>query len=512
MNKIISANINGFIFQIDELAYENLKTYLNAIRQKVSNEEVVADIENRIAELFDYKLRNGRQAIFQDDVQDIIQQIGNPNQFGSEESTDGEPAAENATTGTSGSRRRGYRRLYRNDDDKVIGGVCSGIAAYFDIDPLIPRIIFAISFFFFGSGLLLYLFLMIVLPKALTPSEKLEMRGEPVDYKNITKTLEKDFRETYERFRPEMRSGFSRVGGAAMKIGTVLLMILLVSIFIPGCFGILTSIGVASWSLPVLSSYIFISHTEGIIILIGFILFFLVPIVGIGYKLARMVFKTRPMNRILTVFLSILWIIGFCLLAYSTFNIGKQFSSWHKITTTDTISAENITKTLVIRANHSHNHSEFIVKREHGDDYVNFQSSQDMKEFLDEKISENIDLRVLKGINAKPVIKVTKRSAGYNRSDASANAQNINYTYTVRDSVIYLDDFFSLGSEQLWRNQKVVVTIEVPEGYRLFIDNSCHRMFDTDLTRHRYHHDHEGLTGRYLNIDANGINVPEEKH
>jgi phage shock protein PspC (stress-responsive transcriptional regulator) len=510
MNRIISANIHGFIFQIDELAYENLKTYLNAIRQKVNNEEVVADIENRIAELFDYKLRNGRQAIFQDDVQDIIQQIGNPGQFGADEPSGPEPSPENSGETSSSSRRKGYRRLYRNDDDKVIGGVCSGIAAYFDVDPLIPRIIFAISFFLFGTGLLLYVFLMIVLPKALTPSEKLEMRGEPVDYKNITKTLENDFRETYERFRPEMRSGFTRVGGAAMKIGTVLLMIILISIFIPGCFGILTSIGVASWSLPVLSSYIFISHTEGLIILAGFLLFFLVPIIGVGYKLVRMVFKTKPMNRIFTVLLSILWVIGFCLLAYSTFNVGRQFSSSHKVTTTDTVSAVNTDKTLVIRANHSHDHSEFILRRENGDDYVNFQSSQDMKEFLDEKISENIDLRVLRGIDSRPVIRVTKRAAGTNRVEAASNAMNIAYNYAVRDSIIYLDDYFTLGPGQLWRNQKVLVTIEVPEGYRLYIDNSCHRMIDSDFTRHRHHRDRGALTGKYLRIDANGIIVPEE--
>ena len=88
MNKIISANINGFVFNIDELAYEKLKQYLDRIKEHVRNEEVMTDIENRIAELFDYKLKNGSQAIFDRDVEDIIQQIGSPEQFGNEEAED----------------------------------------------------------------------------------------------------------------------------------------------------------------------------------------------------------------------------------------------------------------------------------------------------------------------------------------------------------------------------------------------------------------------------------------
>ncbi len=514
MNKIITANINSFVFQIDEAAYENLKTYLNTIRQKVSNEEVVSDIENRIAELFDYKLKNGRQAIFHEDVQDIIRQIGSPEQFGSEEPQE---ETQNAySTATAEPRRKGYRRLYRNDDDKVVGGVCSGIAAYFDIDPLIPRIIFAISFFFFGSGFLLYLFLMIVLPKAITPSEKLEMRGEPVDYKNLSKTVEKDIKEVYERYKPGMKTGFERFAEIAVRVGAVVLMIFLVCIFIPGCIGVLTSIGVASWSLPVLSSYMFTSTSESLIILAGLILFLLIPLIGIGYLLVRMIFKTKQMGRAFTISLSTLWVIGFCLLAYSTFNIGQQFSSSYKVTTVDTLQELDNQHTLIIKARKNQEHSEFNIGEEDSQviiNHVNIRSRQDIKEFLDEKISENIDLKIVKGIGNRPVIRVSRRSAGKNREEAASNAEKIGYQYLVKDSILYLDDYFSLGSQQLWRNQRVIVTVEVPEGYRLYIDPTCESMFEnSDFTRHNYsrrhHRDEDEVTGKYLRIDGNGITVP----
>jgi len=510
MNRIITANINSFVFQIDEMAYENLKTYLNSIRQKVGNEEVVSDIENRIAELFDYKLKNGRQAIFIEDVKDIIEQIGNPEQFGNDDGKD-ESHQEHSSTARPEPRRKGYRRLYRNDDDKVIGGVCSGIAAYFDIDPLIPRIIFAVSFFFFGSGLLLYLFLMVVLPKALTPAEKLEMRGEPVDFKNLSKTVERDIRDAYERFQPEVKTGFERFAEIAVKVGMIVLMIFLISLFIPGSIGILASIGVASWSLPVLSSYIFTSYSESLIILAGLILFLLVPVIGIGYKLVRFIFKTKPLGRFFSISLSLLWVIGFCLLAYSTFNIGQQFSSSYKVTTTDTLKQTNIQQTLVLRTNPSHGHSEFIVEKQNGEDEINIRSRQDMKEFLDEKISENIDLRIVRGMNDHPVIRVSKRSAGSNKQEAANYAEKMNYQYLMKDSVLYLDDYFSIGSQQLWRNQKVLVTIEVPVGYKLFIDPSCSRMFEySDVTMHRHRNRyHNEITGKYLKMDENGVMVPQ---
>ena len=159
MNKIISANINGFVFQIDELAYTKLKAYLDMIKQKVGNAEVAQDIENRIAELFSERLKNGSTAVFDQDVDEVMQQVGNPEQFGAEENDEKVEGGSSNTTYQEPIKRR----LYRDADDKVIGGVCSGIATYFGLDPVIIRLAFAGALFFFGSGVVLYILLMIVL-------------------------------------------------------------------------------------------------------------------------------------------------------------------------------------------------------------------------------------------------------------------------------------------------------------------------------------------------------------
>lgn len=500
MNKIISANINGFVFSIDEAAYDKLRAYLEDIRKKVNNFEVMTDIENRIAELFDYKLKNGKPAILEEDVNEIIGQIGSPDQFGQEEET-AESTQKSATS--SGSRKK-YRRLYRNEDDKIIGGVCSGIAAYFNIDPMFIRLAFGASFFMLGTGFLLYIFLMVILPKAMTPSEKLEMMGEPVDFKNLSKTIEKDFKEAYDRYKPDMKTGFERFAEVAVKVGAVILLLFLVSIFIPTGIGIFASIGVATWSLPVLSSYMFTTFSDTIVLLLGMILFFIIPIIGAGYKLIRIIFKTRPMHKAISISLSIVWLLGFCMLAYSTYNIGSQFSTSHKLNEIDTIKVEK-NQTLVIRSTGEQDETRFYRKDDDGDEHINIHSRDDLKAFLDQKISENVELTIARGFSKYPVLKVIRKSLGEDRKNAYGNAERIEYHYDFNDSILNLSGYFSMGNDQLWRNQRVKLILEIPEGQKFIIDSTCE-----DLLSGRDFHDwdeddEESIYGSNLRINNKGV-------
>lgn len=481
MNKIISANINGFIFNIDEIAYEKLRQYLDSMHSKVQNAEVMTDIENRIAELFDYKLKNGSQAILIKDVEDIIQQIGQPEQFAQEEQEEPKKQAESARE--QAQNRRKYRRLYRNDDDKMIGGVCSGIAAYFDLDPMIVRILFAISFFAFGTGFLLYLFLMVVVPKAITPSEKLEMMGEPVDFNNLGKTIEKDIKDAYERYKPGVKTGFERVVETMVKVGGIILFVFMLSIIIPTGFGLFTSIGVISWFLPVLSSYMFLTDTQAIIILIGLILFILIPLASITFKVIQFLFKTKPMNKGVAITLSSFWFIGFCLLAYSTYNIGSQFSNTTSINDNDTLAIPN-NKTLVIKARVTDSETEFEF-HSNGVNYSHFQSEDDLKEFLDDKIGRNVELQITRAYGDKVEINVIKRSCGDTKRHSLESAERIKYHYDLSDSTIILEDYFTIGEPHLWRNQKVKIVIAVPQNQKFIIDRSCDGFFEESGIRER---------------------------
>ncbi|MEX2589913.1 MAG: PspC domain-containing protein, partial [Chitinophagales bacterium] len=191
MNKTLSINLNSLVFQIDEIAYEKLSNYLKAIANRFEGmegaDEITSDIEARIAEMFSEKLSNTKQVISLADVESVIEVMGRPEDFETiEDELEADPAA------TKG--KKSPRKLFRDTENSIVGGVCSGISAYLGIsDPIFLRLIFLIAFFGFGSGFLLYIILWIVIPEAKTASDKLHMRGEAINVSNIEKTIKEEF-------------------------------------------------------------------------------------------------------------------------------------------------------------------------------------------------------------------------------------------------------------------------------------------------------------------------------
>jgi len=497
MNKIISANINGFVFSIDEKAYEKLSQYLDSIRRKGMNHEVMTDIENRIAELFDYKIKNGKPAILDEDVVEIMAQIGSPEELGSEEGSQ----SEQTQAKSENNSYRSHRRLYRNEDDKIIGGVCSGIAAYFRIDPMFIRIGFAASFFMFGTGFLLYIFLMIILPKAVTPAEKLEMRGDAVDFKNLSKTIERDFKDAYHRYRPEVKTGFERFLEILVKVGAVILILFLISLFLPVSLGIFTSIGVVSWALPLMSEFIFISSLEATLFIIGLVLFFIVPLGALLYKVAQIIFKFKPMGKLMSVLIGVLWFTGFCMIAYVTYRTGNDFSHAFKVKESEKLHLNSQSRTLIIKGV-GDNTDRFFDE----DDFeVHLQNSEDLKEFINKSISSNVRLSISRGFEPEPVLHVIKQSSGGSKEDAMNFAKGIEYSYVFKDSVLLLDKFLSVDENQLWRNQNVRLVLELPENYEVYVDRSCHQIFkESRYSKRRKRKVSNSMYNKKLYIDEDG--------
>ena len=170
MKKTIQINLAGTVFHIDDDAYDLLRNYLNSVERKFSRDpggsEVIQDLEIRMAELFTEKLSAHREVIAIQDVREVLEVLGGPSEMGSQESRGRDNYRHN----------RRYKRMYRDPEDKPIGGVCSGLAYYFNTDPLMLRILFVIGLFV-GFGFLLYLILWIALPVAETPEQQEEMRS-----------------------------------------------------------------------------------------------------------------------------------------------------------------------------------------------------------------------------------------------------------------------------------------------------------------------------------------------
>jgi phage shock protein PspC (stress-responsive transcriptional regulator) len=184
MKITVNINLGGYAFNIDEDAYERLRQYMKNLEKEFSGEssaaEIMTDIEGRIAELFKMRLNAYKQVITIKDVEEVMAILGSPEVIsGSGPSEEPPPKSQ--------------RRIYRDPDRRIIGGVCAGISAYLDWDPLIMRIIFAVLIIPGGFGLGLYLILWIVLPEAKTTAQKLEMRGDPVTIENIKESVKQEF-------------------------------------------------------------------------------------------------------------------------------------------------------------------------------------------------------------------------------------------------------------------------------------------------------------------------------
>jgi phage shock protein PspC (stress-responsive transcriptional regulator) len=187
MKITVSINLGGYSFNIDEDAYAELKRYLKSLELHFAGEEssseILSDIETRMAELFRTKITTFKQVINIDDVRQVISILGTPEDI----SEEGDPSARDKFSSP------GYHRMYRDTEHRIIGGVCSGMGAYWDIDPLIIRIIFVALALAGGLGVLVYLILYIVLPEAKTTAQKIEMKGNPVNIHNIKESVKNEF-------------------------------------------------------------------------------------------------------------------------------------------------------------------------------------------------------------------------------------------------------------------------------------------------------------------------------
>lgn len=207
MKKTFSININGELFNIDEDAFEKLSDYLKTLKKHFKDteggEDIVNDIEARIAEILKSRLKDVLQIVTLGDVNFCIETLGQP--FEMDEEND-------KSTYTKGKRNYSKKRVFRDPDNQIIAGVASGLAAYINIDPVIVRIIFILSILIGGVGLIVYLTLWILTPLATTTAEKIEMSGENVDIQSI----EKKVREELERLKIKIQD-FSNEAGDVIK-------------------------------------------------------------------------------------------------------------------------------------------------------------------------------------------------------------------------------------------------------------------------------------------------------
>ncbi|MDG4945924.1 PspC domain-containing protein [Weeksellaceae bacterium KMM 9713] len=478
MDKTYNISLGGFAFMIDEVAYNILKKYLSDIKVSLRNspgvDEIIYDVEYRMAELLREKMM-GREVVNPSDVSYLVETMGQPEDFYNEEFLDDEPST------SSGGRTYtksgiGVKKLFRDPDDKMLGGVCSGIAHYIGVDAVWVRLFLVLmpflDFIFLGvsTGMLIftYIILWLIIPLAKTTSDKLQMRGEPVNVDSI-----KDFfgnspesiRENVKEFGNDARRVAQNSGSV---IGDVLKLLvkIMAAIFIFFLFMIaltlliafmvaIFGIGIAGFSLNSYLPYLFEGSWEQIVAYISFALVMIIPAVVLVLIAVRLISSRYKVPRFIAFTLPILWILGvFGLIGVSVYTL------------TEFQRTSSITETVNIPTNAN----TIIVQRD--DDYGDF-DFDDTFQIKDGHFAVPVDddLTLKKSTTGHAYVELKISGKGRTEARAANNLKGANYNYTVEDSLIRLDNFLFLKEGQRWRKQDVKTTLFLPEGKNVIFRN-----------------------------------------
>ena len=495
MKKNLRVNISGLIFNIDDDAYKALQNYLDRLKHHFgsseSSKEIISDIESRIAEMFQAKSGTAENIIDLSTVKEVIKAMGEPSEIDGEEEDINEQSAHHNTENKESyanyntsytDYKETKRRLYRDPDNKIVGGVSSGLAAYFNIDPIWVRLAFVLLTFS-GMSILVYIILWIAIPEARTTAQRLEMRGEPINLENIERTINEEFNDISNRFKNMKEKHFSKkkdeltifekiahlfvriIGGIIKVIGSFIGIILafvafiLIMALIPGFFTTSFFLFDGFNFLPFTSALGSITNNPADINLtltaLAMVLF--IPLIAIVYGGIKLIFGIRNQNSVIGISLLSIWIIGVILLVYTGTKFGNSF---HR--------KANINQEVYFDKTQSD--TLFVNLVDIDSIYPDFPLiHSDRKQYLlcsdDENyyINPNFKTRLLDSDESFSM-EIKRIARGRNKRAARYNAENINYSYTITDSLLELPAYCYWDKDNNFRAQHIEITFGIPKG------------------------------------------------
>lgn len=508
MKKTLTVNLAGNVFHIDEDAFATLENYLYKLKRNFSRseggEEIIADIEARIAELFRERLGQSRQVVEQADVSAVIQTMGQPEDLADDEedTASAQPPPEGAARG---------RRVYRDPDDRILGGVASGLAAYFGIDPLWLRLILALLFLTMGTGILLYLILWVVIPKAETTADKLRMRGEPVNISNIQRSIRDEVDQveaTARRFSAKARqydyeSPLRRLGkvirdilyalGRLLKVffevlfkligllflaaGTILLISLVVAYFTESA-----QIMGSTYSFEQLLDFAQIfanSEAHYNVLLIGTILSVLGPLLLIIYLGVRILFQIDPLNHASRILLVLITFSGFVMLSIAGVQMAFDFD-------------EEVTTSQEFRLP-EHQEYRLVAQTDSLSQFFRENHDQRWRPIPEGNAFNLVQVDVVPSRTGEAYLEVQTTAHGSSRMRARKRAERLSYAPEVLDSVLRMPLYFRLEASDRYRLQRVRLKLYLPEGRQVYLDSSIAAyLYDIENMEQRWDHEMAG--------------------
>lgn len=516
MKKTFTINISGRVFHIDEDAHEKLSHYLNQLNRYFGNDpdakEIVQDIESRISELFSEKMKGGGEVITLEHVEEVIAVMGMP-----EAISDSKPVDEEKKEKVTYVRSR---KLYRDPDDKVLGGVCSGLGAYFNLDPVMVRIIFILLVILgAGSFLLVYIILWIVVPKARNTAERLEMKGEEVNITNISKSIKEEFqdvKQNYHSFRQSKgREGINEVGNvlvslfkAILKVAVVLigavfviisivvLISLILSFFVTGAV-----VGFLPWS-GAFPNYIGMFMNGEILswFSIGVILVLGIPLIVLAYLGLKIIFRFKSPNGAVGLTLLVLWIVGLIVMIASAVTGFSGFKDVSTNTRQEIIATPSDTLYLKLGKD------EFSDYLDDNIELGNIRiANMNDKPFL--VGTPELDIQRSETNNWGLVIK--SKSRGQDQESAQKNSREIRYDIDQKDSLITFQPWYVIPGQSSWHHQQIQITLKVPEGKTVYLNQDMVKILhDIANTSNTWDGD---MVGKYWTMKAEGLEEAKKK-
>jgi phage shock protein PspC (stress-responsive transcriptional regulator) len=478
MKKTFTINISGSVFNIDDDAYDLLKNYLAQINEKFESnpnrEKIINNIEARLSQLFRERISYSANVITHFLVEEVIGTMGIPDEnIGTEENNTSSGNAQQ--TPPPPSYTKTTKRLYRDSEFKVFGGVCSGLAYYLNISKVLIRILFFILIFpTSGAMILAYFILWIAVPRAVTPSQRLEMKGQPVNAENIGKTINEDSRsgKSYKegtknnQGTPSKREDniFSRLfGGILFAFGIISLLAIIIGFFVASQFiGMLPVIG-GDWYHGSFMNHI-VGGEYSTLFLISLFLIVGIPFMMITYAGTKLLFNFEANSRQVLLSAAGVWILGIIIAVatsvgaidmFSTDASAEETKSLPQITSdTIYITTDKEKKELISSTRIETNNFQVVVIN--GKEHIVGRPKFDIQ----------------KSSNQQFELEIRKNSRGNNRMNAKRNSEDILYEYRVNANTLTLDPFFQLNKEEEWRNQNMSITLDVPIGKIIYLDES----------------------------------------
>ena len=519
MNKTVTINLGGIVFHIDEDAYQKLSRYFDAIKRSLNNssgqDEIIKDIEMRISELLSEKLVSDKHVIGLKEIDEVIAVMGQPEDYIIEDDSKNESAYK---------AYKKSKKLYRDKDKGMIGGVAAGLSHYLGIDVVWIRVLLLLFFFGFGTGILAYIILWIATAEAITTTEKLEMTGEPVTISSIEKKVREEFDSVSEKFKNvdydkygnQIKTGAERFGNTLSEIITTIFKVFakfLGVILIISGFTILFFLFVGIFTL---GTGFFIefpwqefvnagNFTDYPIWAFGLLMFFAVGVpfffmTLLGFRLLSP--NMKSIGSIAKYTLLALWIIAIAILISIGIQQASEVAYEGKTVQKETL---NLTPTDTLEIKFRYN--EYYTKDI--DDNFRFVQDAGNNQLI---YSNNISFEILKTDEKLAFIQIERTARGKSFQEAKKRAEKIQFGYKLEGNQLILDNYLLSSVAEKFRDQEVIIYIYLPEATVFKVDESAQHYDESDNDFFNLHYSDDNYIYKVNNSQVKCLNCPEDEN